>query len=72
MGRPGHTTSADRAAAMAIDGEWHSVTIGRLIRRAAVAIGIAGFVASVLRLRGAGGTPPQQGGWRELTGPDLR
>jgi hypothetical protein len=52
--------------------EWGSVTIGRLIRRAAVAIGIAGFVASVLRLRGAGGTPPQQGGWRELTGPDLR
>jgi hypothetical protein len=26
----------------------------------------------VLRLRGSGGTPPQSGGWRELTGPDLR
>jgi hypothetical protein len=43
-----------------------------LLRRALVAIGLAGLVAGVLRLRGSGGTPPQGGGWRELTGPDLR
>jgi hypothetical protein len=43
----------------------------KMIRRALLAIGMAGFVAAVLRLRGAGGTPPQSGGWRELSGPEL-
>jgi hypothetical protein len=43
-----------------------------LLRRALVALGIAGIVAGVLRLRGTGGTPPQDGGWRELSGPELR
>jgi hypothetical protein len=43
-----------------------------LLRRALVALGLAGLVAGVLRVRGTGGTPPQSGGWRELTGPDLR
>ncbi|MBA2497554.1 MAG: hypothetical protein H0V33_10765 [Acidimicrobiia bacterium] len=43
-----------------------------VLRRAMVALGLAGLVAGVLRLRGVGGTPPQDGGWRELTGPDLR
>ena len=42
-----------------------------LIRRALVALGIAGGVAAVLRLRGSGGTPPQRGGWRELTPDEL-
>jgi hypothetical protein len=42
-----------------------------LLRRALVALGLAGVIAVVLRLRGSGGTPPQQGGWRELSGPDL-
>ena len=42
-----------------------------LLRRALVALGLAGLVAVVLRVRGSGGTPPQQGGWRELSGPDL-
>jgi hypothetical protein len=42
------------------------------IRRALVALGVAGCVAAILRLRGTGGTPPQSGGWRELSGPDLR
>ena len=37
-----------------------------LLRRALVALGVAGIIAAVLRLRGSGGTPPQQGGWREL------
>ena len=44
----------------------------KLLRRALVAIGIAGLIAAVLRIRGTGGTPPQDGGWRELEGPDLR
>lgn len=42
-----------------------------LIRRALVALGIAGLVAAVLRLRGSGGTPPQRGGWRELDPDEL-
>jgi hypothetical protein len=44
----------------------------KMFRRALVAIGLAGIVAAVLRLRGSGGVPPQQGGWRELSGPELR
>ena len=44
----------------------------RVLRRALAALGVAAFVASVVRLRGTGGVPPQTGGWRELTGPDLR
>jgi hypothetical protein len=44
----------------------------RSIRRAVLALGVAGLVAAVLRLRGTGGVPPQSGGWRELSGPDLR
>ncbi|WP_426570683.1 hypothetical protein [Aquihabitans sp. McL0605] len=43
-----------------------------LIRRALVAIGIAGGIAAVLRVRGSGGTPPQRGGWRELSPDELR
>jgi hypothetical protein len=43
-----------------------------LLRRALLALGVAGIVAAALRLRGTGGTPPQNGGWRELSGPDLR
>ena len=47
----------------------------KAIRRAVVAVVTAGVVAGVLRLRGTGGgsgPPPAQGGWRELSGPDLR
>lgn len=43
-----------------------------LLRRALLALGLAGLVATVLRIRGTGGTPPQEGGWRELSGPDLQ
>jgi hypothetical protein len=43
-----------------------------MIRRALVALGIAGSVAAILRVRGSGGTPPQHGGWRELTPDELR
>jgi hypothetical protein len=33
---------------------------------------MATLVAAILRFRGTGGTPPRQGGWRELEGEDLR
>jgi len=39
----------------------------KMLRRALVALGIAAAIAAVLRLRGTGGTPPQAGGWRELS-----
>ena len=42
-----------------------------LIRRALVALGAAGIIAAVLRVRGTGGTPPQRGGWRELSPDEL-
>lgn len=42
-----------------------------LIRRALVAIGVAGGIAAILRLRGSGGTPPQRGGWQELPVDEL-
>ena len=44
----------------------------RSLRRAFLALGVTGLIAAVLRLRGTGGVPPQTGGWRELSGPDLR
>jgi hypothetical protein len=44
----------------------------RFLRRALLALGLAGLIAGVLRLRGTGGVPPQGGGWRELQGPELR
>ena len=43
----------------------------KMLRRALVAIGLAGLIAAVLRLRGTGGVPPQEGGWRELSGPEF-
>jgi len=43
----------------------------KMFRRALVALGVAGLVAAVLRARGAGGVPPQDGGWRELSGPEF-
>ncbi len=42
-----------------------------LIRRALAAIGLAGAIAAILRVRGSGGVPPQSGGWRELSSRDL-
>jgi hypothetical protein len=43
-----------------------------MIRKALAALAIAGLIAAALRLRGSGGTPPQEGGWRELSGPELQ
>jgi len=44
----------------------------KVVRQVLLALGVAGLIAAILRLRGSGGTPPQGGGWRELSGPDLR
>ncbi|MGH9285045.1 MAG: hypothetical protein ACRD0M_05115 [Acidimicrobiales bacterium] len=44
----------------------------RLARRGLVVVMAAGLVAAAMRVRGSGGVPPQDGGWRELSGPDLR
>jgi len=44
----------------------------RAVRRAVLAVcfGLAGAV--ILRLAGGTATVPEQGGWRELAGTDLR
>lgn len=42
------------------------------LRRALGALAFALVIAAAIRLRGSGGIPPQKGGWRELSGPDLR
>ena len=44
----------------------------RTLRRALLALGIAGVLAGLARLSGSEPVPAQGGGWRELTGPDLR
>ncbi|MDP9070921.1 MAG: hypothetical protein M3N68_06510 [Actinomycetota bacterium] len=44
----------------------------KTVRRALTALTAAGLIAGALRLRGTGGVPSQGGGWRELSGPDLR
>lgn len=43
-----------------------SAPMVRVIRRALLAVGVAGAIAAVLRLRGRGGVPPQRGGWQEV------
>ncbi len=54
-------------------GGWPGNNAGMgMIRRALAAIGLGAAVAAALRLRGSGGTPPQSGGWRKLSGPDQR
>lgn len=42
------------------------------VQRGLAALFAAGAVAMYLRLRGAEHTPPLEGGWRELSGPELR
>ncbi len=62
-------TAAVRLRAGSGSGTLRSVLF---LRRALFALGVSGIIAGVLRLRGSGGVPPQRGGWRELTGSDLR
>ncbi len=41
----------------------------KMLRRALVAMGLAGTIAGILRVKGKGGVPPQEGGWREVSVP---
>lgn len=47
------------------------MTMLTALRRTVVALGLAGLVATYLRLNGANEQAPGEGGWRELTGDDL-
>ena len=42
-----------------------------LVRRVVSALALTGLIATLFRLRGRGGVPPQTGGWRELDETDL-
>ncbi len=44
----------------------------KTLRRTLLALCGAGLVAGALRLRDTGKPKPEGGGWRELSGPDLR
>ena len=44
----------------------------RAIRRGALALVLAGIAAAGVRFRRGGPVPLQQGGWRELSGPELK
>lgn len=46
--------------------------MGKIVRSLVVGVGAAAAIAGALRLRGSGGSARQGGGWRELSGPDLR
>jgi hypothetical protein len=41
----------------------------KTLRRALVALSLAGTIAGILRAKGKGGVPPQEGGWREVSVP---
>lgn len=41
----------------------------KVLRRFLVALSLAGTIAGILRMRGKGGVPPQEGGWREVSVP---
>jgi hypothetical protein len=43
----------------------------KALRRTLVALGATVIIAGIVRLRGSGGTPPQRGGWRQLTTDEL-
>ena len=44
----------------------------KALRRTVLAVGLAGLIAAAVRLRGKGGVPPEDGGWRELSPDELR
>jgi hypothetical protein len=44
----------------------------RAVRRAALALVLAGIAAAGVRFKRGGPVPLQQGGWRELSGPELK
>lgn len=44
----------------------------KALRRGLIVAVIAVIVGGFVKLRGKGGVPPTNGGWRELDGPDFR
>jgi hypothetical protein len=56
-------------ANLELDGRRYSRSV-KLLRRALVALSLAGAIAAALRVRGRGGTPPQHGGWQPVEFPD--
>jgi hypothetical protein len=60
-----------RRIASSPGGEYRPGLMQRL-RRVFLAVGVAGLFAAAFRVRGKGGTPPSDGGWRQLDGPELR
>jgi hypothetical protein len=51
---------------------FHLAPLMKRVRRALMALGLAGLAGWLLHLRGKGGTPPAGTGWRQLQGPDFR
>jgi hypothetical protein len=64
---------AERYAVTPLVGPTWALDVGRppvkLLRRALMALSLASLIAGSLRLRGKGGVPPQEGGWKELRVP---
>ena len=44
----------------------------RGFRRGLIVVFVAAVAGGLMRLRGKGGVPPTNGGWRELEAPDFR
>jgi len=44
----------------------------RAFRRGLAVVFVAAIAGALMRLRGKGGVPPTNGGWRELEAPDFR
>ncbi len=44
----------------------------KALRRGALALVLAGLAAAGVRFKRGGPVPLQQGGWRELSGPELK
>ena len=65
---PGPCTPARSLPAGLFDG-LATLRSVKMLRRAMVALSLAGTIAGLLRLKGKGGVPPQEGGWREVSIP---
>ena len=44
----------------------------RAFRRGLIVVGVAAVAGALMKVRGKGGVPPTNGGWRELEAPDFR
>lgn|GEM_PF-424809 len=66
--RAGHGGSRPDVPA-GLSGGVATLGLVKILRRAMVALSLAGTIAGLLRLKGKGGVPPQEGGWREVSIP---